>query len=117
MRKISVLGLLVALAMIVAACGDSIDVSEAATGDAPTTSTSTVVTSTPSSVAPKPTAQTETVPLSPEFAFDGVRALDQISHPSFADPLIDINLVVSGGPPPDGITPIDNPTFFGVDEA
>jgi len=38
-------------------------------------------------------------------------ALDDRRHPDFPDPLIDPDEIVSGGPPPDGIPPIDEPNF------
>ena len=38
-------------------------------------------------------------------------ALDDPQDPSFPDPLIDLDDVLTGGPPPDGIPPIDAPTF------
>ncbi|MBD8870422.1 DUF3179 domain-containing protein [Nocardioides donggukensis] len=41
-------------------------------------------------------------------------ALDDPSDPSFPDPLIDLDDLLSGGPPPDGIPSIDEPTFQDV---
>ncbi len=38
-------------------------------------------------------------------------ALDNMRDPAFPAPLIDVDAVLSGGPPPDGIPPIDNPRF------
>ena len=32
-------------------------------------------------------------------------------HPDFPDPLVDPDQIISGGPPPDGIPPIDTPRF------
>jgi hypothetical protein len=46
----------------------------------------------------------------------GPSALDTMFADEFPDPLIDPNEVISGGPPPDGIPPIDNPVFLDVDE-
>ncbi len=40
-----------------------------------------------------------------------VSALQDMNHPSFPEPLIDPDEVLSGGPPPDGIPPIDDPKF------
>ena len=42
---------------------------------------------------------------------DVASALDDPRHAGFPDPLIDLDHLVSGGPPPDGIPPIDNPKF------
>ncbi len=38
-------------------------------------------------------------------------ALDDMFHPDFPAPLVDIDRILSGGPPPDGIPAIDNPQF------
>ena len=40
---------------------------------------------------------------------EGPSALDDPRHSGFPDPLIDLGHLVSGGPPPDGIAPIDAP--------
>lgn len=40
-----------------------------------------------------------------------------MQDPSFPDPLVDPAEIISGGPPPDGIPPIDNPQFVTVEEA
>ncbi|MCI0544224.1 MAG: DUF3179 domain-containing protein [Actinobacteria bacterium] len=48
---------------------------------------------------------------------DGPSALDDMFDPSFPDPLVDPEEIVSGGPPPDGIPSIDDPRFTGVEEA
>ncbi|MDK1017052.1 MAG: DUF3179 domain-containing protein [Actinomycetota bacterium] len=45
---------------------------------------------------------------------DGPSALDTMFAEEFPDPLIDPGDVISGGPPPDGIPPIDNPVFLDV---
>lgn len=47
---------------------------------------------------------------------EGPSALDDPRHPDFPKPLIDPDDLVSGGPPPDGIPPIDDPTFAPVSE-
>lgn len=47
---------------------------------------------------------------------DTVSALQESEDPSFPDPLIDIADITSGGPPPDGIPPIDDPNFYAVDD-
>ncbi|WP_372728146.1 DUF3179 domain-containing protein [Nocardioides sp.] len=38
-------------------------------------------------------------------------ALDNMRNPAFPEPLIDVDQVLDGGPPPDGIPPIDEPRF------
>jgi hypothetical protein len=39
-------------------------------------------------------------------------ALDDMRHEAFPAPLVDPAEIISGGPPPDGIPPIDEPTFL-----
>jgi hypothetical protein len=46
---------------------------------------------------------------------DSVSALEDRFDPRLPEPLIPPDLVRSGGPPPDGIPPIDEPTFEPVD--
>lgn len=43
-------------------------------------------------------------------------ALDDPAHPDFPDPLIDLDDLLDGGPPPDGIPSIDDPLFQTVSE-
>jgi hypothetical protein len=47
----------------------------------------------------------------------GASALEDRFNDAFPDPLIDPGEVVSGGPPPDGIPPIDDPQFVSVADA
>ena len=47
---------------------------------------------------------------------DSPSALDDPAHPGFPDPLIDLDDLLSGGPPPDGIPSIDDPLFQPVSE-
>ena len=47
----------------------------------------------------------------------GGSALDDRFNDAFPDPLIDPGEIVSGGPPPDGIPPIDDPQFISVQDA
>ncbi len=47
----------------------------------------------------------------------GPSALDDMFDDSFPEPLIDPGAVRSGGPPPDGIPPIDAPVFISVADA
>jgi hypothetical protein len=46
----------------------------------------------------------------------GPSALQSMFADEFPDPLIDPNEVISGGPPPDGIPPVDEPVFVGVSD-
>lgn len=42
---------------------------------------------------------------------DTPSALSNPQNESFDEPLVDLDRILSGGPPPDGIPPIDNPVF------
>ena len=83
------------LSLIAAACGG------AATSDTdpiPTTTASAEPSATPAQV-PFP---------------EGPSALDDIRSDVFPQPLVDIDAIISGGPPPDGIPPLDDPVFIPV---
>lgn len=45
---------------------------------------------------------------------EGPSALRTLDAEEFPEPLIDVSQIISGGPPPDGIPPIDDPTFLDV---
>ena len=45
---------------------------------------------------------------------DGPSALEDMNHPDFPPPLVDPGAIISGGPPPDGIPPLDAPVFISV---
>jgi len=47
---------------------------------------------------------------------DATSALDNPADPAFPDPLIDLDHLLSGGPPPDGIPAIDDPKFQAASE-
>ena len=92
-----------AIALFAAACGASTDdsVTEEATGatTSPTTaSTSTTVTE---------DAASDALPTGPS-------ALDDPGSSEFPEPLVPLAEIISGGPPPDGIPPIDDPVFLDV---
>lgn len=61
-------------------------------------------------VAPSPVEQ-----VSPDPEEETPSALEDRRDPRFPEPLVDPDLVVSGGPPPDGIPAIDEPTFEPAD--
>jgi hypothetical protein len=52
---------------------------------------------------------------SPAAREDVPSGLDDPRDPRFPEPLIDLDHLVSGGPPPDGIPPIDDPQFLPAD--
>ena len=97
------------LALFVAACGDASDTSGAASTDP---GEGTTVPPTPTTVADVPAASFPKGEL-PE----GPSALGDMTNPEFPEPLVDPGEVISGGPPPDGIPPIDNPSFISIDDA
>ena len=92
--------LIAAIAVAAAACstavGADVDTTDAPPTDVVTTSTAFV--------------DTGSLPSGPS-------ALDDRFADEFPDPLIEPRDVVSGGPPPDGIPPIDNPQFISVSAA
>jgi hypothetical protein len=102
-RKSRLTVLMAAIALTAAACSAAIgsDGSDGDTADDPPTNT---VTST--------TALIDTAGLP-----SGPSALDNKFDDAFPEPLIEPRDVVSGGPPPDGIPPIDDPQFISVEHA
>ena len=96
--------MLAVLAMVAAACG---------------TAVSTDLDDSPANTEPEPVTttsdQSNPVPEGDPNRFAGAAsALSNMSDPSFPDPLIDPAGVISGGPPPDGIPPVDNPFFVSI---
>ncbi len=47
----------------------------------------------------------------------GPSALEDMFHADFPRPLVDPTQIIQGGPPPDGIPPIDDPQFVDVESA
>ncbi len=99
------LGALVALgALIAAGCAST---SEDATLDRSNAGTS----------AGSDGAPTVTVPQVPESPVEDVpSALESMTADGLPEPTVEPDLVRSGGPPPDGIPPIDEPRFLSVDQ-
>lgn len=93
--------------LFVTACGAAVSGDDA--GDAGalsnTTGSSEVTTSVPDPSAPA----TSAFPVGPS-------ALDDMRDDRFPDPLVDLTQIISGGPPPDGIPPIDVPRFLPISE-
>jgi hypothetical protein len=101
---------IVALGLVAAACGGGDDGGGGSGGAAAETRRPD---------APVPAAERTgvTVPqVAPGPREDVASALEDPEDGSFPDPLIDPGDVISGGPPPDGIPSIDEPTFVTPDE-
>lgn len=94
-----------AAALFLAACGSVADIgSDDSTLQSSGTTEETPATN--SIVAPES-------PVTAAFP-TGASALRDINNDSFPDPLVDTAQIISGGPPPDGIPPIDDPKFLDV---
>ncbi len=100
----SLIAAVATVALVVSACGDT----GSTTDDATTTSRS-IPTSGDGTVKPSegPQAAVGVLP-------EGPSALQDMDHPDFPPPLVDPAEIISGGPPPDGIPPIDDPVFLSV---
>lgn len=57
------------------------------------------------------TEETDEVPRRQDNLPQGPSALDNPYSADLPDPLVDTDLIISGGPPPDGIPPIDEPSY------
>ncbi len=92
-----------ATALVAAACTASIDDSaaEETTTEAPSSTTA----STPTTVTAE--AASSALPAGPS-------ALDDPGSAEFPEPLVPLGDIISGGPPPDGIPPIDDPVFLDI---
>jgi hypothetical protein len=96
----------IALALVLAACGGG--VASVTPGDSAEPATTT--TTGPTVTAPAPDTGPGELPA-------GVSALVNPADPSLPAPLVDPAEIISGGPPPDGIPPIDDPKFRSIEEA
>ncbi len=103
MARIRTMSLLGTLSLVLAACGGSGLVAE--TSSSSSAEIESTVTRAPGTEPPAEPSQ----PVA--------SALDDPNDDSFPDPLIDPRDVISGGPPPDGIPPIDDPEFTSVPAA
>lgn len=105
-------GLILATTIFAAACSNS-----GATDSTESTDSSQ---STPSSQVTDSTTQSgtaaETIPPVVVEGQDVVSALADPSSNTFADPLIPLERIRSGGPPPDGIPPIESPFFVSASQ-
>ncbi|MGQ0618275.1 MAG: DUF3179 domain-containing protein [Acidimicrobiia bacterium] len=89
----------VAIAVTAAACGSSDPEASGPSGD-----------TSPSEVeSADDTIEIEQIPGGPRE--DVPSALDDATNDAFPPPRVDVDQIISGGPPPDGIPPIDEPRF------
>ncbi|MCA1737150.1 MAG: DUF3179 domain-containing protein [Actinobacteria bacterium] len=91
------------LALVVAACGQT-------TASTTVVGEGTVAESTPATTRSAPGDDGTGLPSGPS-------ALRDLGNPDLPEPLLDPSEIISGGPPPDGIPPIDDPVFISVAEA
>ncbi|MEN8233680.1 MAG: DUF3179 domain-containing protein [Actinomycetota bacterium] len=105
--------LIVGLALVATACGTSVDGGEPLDAEPPETSAT--------SEAPRQEGSTTTTSEENAVVEDGLpsgpSALDDPRAEAFPDPLVPVEEIISGGPPPDGIPPIDDPVFLDVVDA
>jgi hypothetical protein len=109
--------LLVGAALIAASCGSGSDTADDAdppavsdTGPAQDPYESTDVSTADSTTGP---VEVEQIPPSPpEVTVSGLTMLSGIVPTGAPEPLVDLDEIRSGGPPPDGIPSIDEPTFL-----
>lgn len=93
-------------ALIVSACGGAATEEQAGSVPAEASPTTTVAAETTTTQAP--------VDFPSDGFPEGPSALDDMSFDEFPPPLVDVSAIISGGPPPDGIPPIDEPEFIDV---
>ncbi len=98
--RTKLLVMLAVLGVVVAACG----------GDTEPATTTTTTTPQGVDTTAQPAAEAGALP-------EGPSALSDTANPELPAPLIDPAEIISGGPPPDGIPPIDDPQFVSVGEA
>ena len=87
-----------ALAMVAMACGGAVTSNPSDNESGSTSST---------------TGEPEVTPAQIPFP-EGPSALRDTNADEFPEPLVDVSQIISGGPPPDGIPPIDEPEFLSV---
>ena len=99
------------LALVATACAGtagSPDSTSTSSDLAPSTSTGDVTTTTQDPTTDPPLEAAQGV------LPDGPSALETMGADEFPEPLVPVGEIISGGPPPDGIPPIDVPVFLPV---
>jgi hypothetical protein len=101
-----------ATALVVSSCGTTDGTAESPDGSPSTpVSTGGVDTTTPPAAEERPPSVT--LP-APGTLPSGPSALDDADSAEFPEPLVAVADIISGGPPPDGIPPIDDPQFLPI---
>jgi len=103
-------GLGAAFAMVIAACGTPDDSDGDDSAPSTTDAAASGAASTTTEAAPDVSAAVGTLP-------EGPSALQSRFDDAFPEPLVDPSEIIPGGPPPDGIPPIEDPTFLNVTDA
>ncbi|MFQ5556091.1 MAG: DUF3179 domain-containing protein [Acidimicrobiales bacterium] len=115
MRITNAIPIAVGFALIAVACSGGDDPDEAAADSADIVSAVDDSSTPADDVAPPVAAGSFDLPgIESTPREDVPSALDDKRDPSFPDPLVDVDAIRSGGPPPDGIPPIDDPLFENV---
>jgi hypothetical protein len=104
-----------AVALVAAACAGASDSEPEEANTAVAAAEQTPSTTTAEAGTPETTSSTSLAPAQGVLP-DGPSALTNMTDDAFPDPLIPIGEIISGGPPPDGIPPIDAPQFLNVAE-
>lgn len=112
MRNRVVIAALV-LTVVAAACGGGDDATDDATQEDAVTTTESAPGDT---VAVSPSSDAVAAPVLGVLP-EGPSALQTSSAPEFPPALVDPAEIISGGPPPDGIPPLDEPAFIDVVDA
>ncbi|MEN8237826.1 MAG: DUF3179 domain-containing protein [Actinomycetota bacterium] len=113
MRTRTKLTLLIgALALIAAACSSAGADDDSADDDSAGTQETTAATTSPDTTLDSASGSSDATGLP-----TGASALSDRFNDAFPDPIIDPGSILSGGPPPDGIPPIDDPQFISVQDA
>ncbi len=116
-RKRNLILFAVALSLIAAACSSASNTSPSASSADPTSDNSEAQGQQPelSREITAPTCEANPEPaerVAPGAREEGPSALDDSGSDAFPDPLVDLGDIRSGGPPPDGIPPLDQPLFI-----
>ena len=108
-RLMKVKSSIAVLALVASACGGG---EATQSGETEVDDSTATVTSQPAETSTQPP-----VDFPPDGFPAGVSALDDMASETFLPPLIPIEGIISGGPPPDGIPSIDDPMFTDVTTA